>query len=394
MKQVAILGSTGSIGSQALEIVGMYSGRLSVRALACGKNVGLLRKQIAAFSPEIVCVEAESDAMELAKDFPAIDVVWGKTGLVDVAMAGGYDIVLNSLVGIAGLAPTMAAIEWAAKNSKPFDLALANKEALVTGGALVMDMARKAGVRILPVDSEHSAIFQCIQGNQDNEVKAVYLTASGGPFRGFSPERLKAVTKLQALSHPTWKMGDKITIDSATMMNKGFEIIEAKWLFGLEDDQIKVVIHPESIIHSMVEYEDGAILAQLGVPSMKVPISYAFSFPERWPTGEKTVDFPGTGQLRFGEPEGEADRCIRLARSAIREWAGTGNDSPAIALNGANEVLVQAFLQGRIGFGGICDLLECVMEGHKPRRASGLEEIFDIDGEARAGAEALILAVN
>ena len=388
MKKLAVFGSTGSIGSQALEIAARRRDELSVYILTCRNKVDILRNQIEVFSPAIVCVEDEKDAAGLGRDFPGLEVMCGKAGLASAARVGGYDIMLNSLVGISGLEPTLSAIDNAKKSGKAFDLALANKETLVTGGSLVMRGAEEAGVNILPVDSEHSAIFQCLQGNAGNQPKAVYLTASGGPFRGYGPERLKTVTLEETLAHPTWKMGAKITVDSATMMNKGFEIIEAKWLFGLEEKNIKVVIHPESVIHSMVEYEDGAILAQLGVPSMKVPISYAFSFPHRWDVGEKSVDFAALGQLRFGSPEGEARRCIELARAVIREQEDGGNDSPAIALNGANEVLVEAFLKGAIGFADICATLEKVMEKHLPVRASGLEEIFAIDEEARASAKA------
>ena len=332
-------------------------------------------------------MEGEEDARQLHHEFPGLHVFHGKQGLVEMAASGVFDVMLNGLVGIAGLAPSLAALERAKMETTLFALALANKETLVTGGRLVMEKAKAAGVPILPVDSEHSAIFQCMQGNEGNPVRRIVLTASGGPFRGFSREEMENVTVEQTLVHPNWSMGPKITVDSATMMNKGFEVVEAKWLFDLNEARITVVIHPESIIHSMVEYMDGALMAQMGIPSMKLPISYALSCPARWETEDESIDLLRLGGLHFESPAGEASRCLALARQTLTEEETRGYDSPAIVLNGANEVLVQAFLEKRIGFLEIGRILETIMNAHLPGRTENLEEILGIDGEARAKTE-------
>jgi 1-deoxy-D-xylulose-5-phosphate reductoisomerase len=289
---------------------------------------------------------------------------------------------LNALVGIAGLKPTLAAIKKGGETDG-ISVALANKETLVTGGRLVTEAARKAGVPLVPVDSEHSAIFQCLQGNQENPIKRIILTASGGPFRGYDRERLSSVTLGDALQHPNWKMGRKITVDSATMLNKGFEIIEAKWLYGIEASRIEVAIHPQSIIHSLVEFEDGALLAQLGNPDMKVPISYAFSWPERWATDNRALDLIGLRSLFFEEPLGEGRRSLDMAYRVLRESEETGRDSGSIVLNSANEALVELFLAGKIPFLTIIDTLERILDRHDAKKIETIDDIFEVDKDAR-----------
>jgi 1-deoxy-D-xylulose-5-phosphate reductoisomerase len=382
MKRVAILGSTGSVGTQALSVIASNPRRLNPVLLTCKSRVDMLRNQIQRFHPEAVVVERKEDATEFRREYRDIRVYCGNTGLEEAIAETDFDLVLNAVVGIAGLNPTLAAIEKGGKTGG-ISVALANKETLVTGGRLVMDAARKASVPIVPVDSEHSAIFQCLQGNQENPIKRIILTASGGPFRGYDREHLAAVTLGDALQHPNWKMGRKITVDSATMLNKGFEIIEAKWLYGIEASRIEVAIHPQSIVHSLVEFEDGALLAQLGNPDMKVPISYAFSWPERWATDNRALDLIGLRSLFFEEPQGEGRRSLDMAYRVLRESEESGCDSGSIVLNSANEALVELFLAGKISFLTIIDTLERILDRHTPKKIETVQDIFEVDREAR-----------
>lgn len=372
MKRIAILGSTGSIGTQALDVVRRHPDRFTVTALSCGRNVPLLEEQIQAFRPGIVCLEQEADAVALAAAHPDLEVLWGAEGLRQIAGQAPCDLVLNALVGMRGLAPTMAAIRAGRA------IALANKETLVAGGALVMEAVRAAGVALLPVDSEHSAIFQALQGNQGQPIERLLLTASGGPFYGYSREQLAAVTVADALRHPNWNMGAKITVDSATMMNKGLEVIEAHWLFGVPAERIEVVVHRESIIHSLVEFADRSVLAQMGLPDMRVPISYALAYPDRLPCGASPLDLAALGSLHFSPPDTDTFRCLALAYQALE----LGGSYPVV-LNAANEELVGRFLGGAIGFSRIPAGIEEALERHVPRYELGLSDILAIDQETR-----------
>lgn len=375
MKRISILGSTGSIGSQALAIIEKHEGRFQAVALSCAKQVDLLCVQIEKFKPQAVCVAEEADALRLAAQYPDIEIFHGAEGLQAIASMEDCDMVLNALMGMRGLAPTLAAIE-AGK-----DIAFANKETLVAGGALVMDAVKKSGVKLLPVDSEHSAIFQCMQGHAASEVRRIILTASGGPFRGYRLEQLAEVTLEQALKHPNWSMGKKITIDSATMMNKGLEVIEAKWLFDVPADKIQVVVHPQSILHSAVEYRDGSIIGQMGNPDMKGPIAYAFSYPERLDMGGLTesLDFFGLqGGMTFYPADREVFKTIGLAYEACRR----GGSYPVV-LNGANEVLADLFLQGKIRFLDIQNTLVRIMDEHRPIHDLDLAGVLEEDMRIR-----------
>lgn len=379
MKKVTILGSTGSIGTQSLEVIERHADRFCVEGLTCGKNVDRLAEQIEKFRPRFAVTESEDAARALAKRFPHTEFSYGKEGLVEAAR-GDCDMVLNSLMGMRGLEPTYAAI-MAGK-----DIALANKETLVAGGRLVMDAVAKKGVKLLPVDSEHSAIFQCLEGNSGRTVKKILLTASGGPFRGFTAEQLENVTLAQALKHPKWSMGAKITIDSATMMNKGLEVIEAKWLFDIEPEKIEILVHPQSIVHSAVEFEDNSVIAQMGVPDMKIPISLALGYPDRLENGERELDFFTEGaNLTFERPKPEVFRCIALAYEAIKN----GGSYPVV-MNAANEVLVAAFLQEKIRFIDIQNILTRILNEHQPAYDLDLEGILDIDRKTRAYTEGII----
>ena len=372
MKKITILGSTGSIGTQSLEVIRNNPERFTVEALTCGANADLLSEQIKEFKPALAVTANEADALRLSREFPHTEFAWGREGLI-AAAEGGCDMVLNSLMGMRGLEPTYHAI----KAGK--DIALANKETLVAGGQLVMDAVAEHGVKMLPVDSEHSAIFQCLEGNEGRPIKKILLTASGGPFRGYSLEELEKVTLEQALKHPKWTMGAKITIDSATMMNKGLEVIEAKWLFGVEADDIQILVHPQSIVHSAVEFMDTSVIAQLGVPDMKIPISLALGYPDRLVSNDPSLDFFGQGaNLTFEKPDPEVFKCIRLAYDAIR----AGGSYPA-ALNGANEVLVDLFLNKKIRFIDIQNTLEKIMAEHKPQYNPGLEDVLEVDRSVR-----------
>ena len=379
MKKLAILGSTGSIGTQTLDIVRENPDKFQVTALTCGKNIKLLADQIREFSPSVVCVSDPGDAEELRRGFPGLEVVCGRDGLVYVAGQADYDIIENSLVGMAGLEPTYHAI------MSGRTIALANKETLVAGGALIMGSAAKKGVDILPVDSEHSAVFQSLEGYDKAQLKRIILTASGGPFRGKTKAELDNVTLEQALNHPRWKMGSKITIDSSTLMNKGFEAIEARWLFDVPASKIDVLVHPESIIHSMVEYEDRAVMAQLGLPDMRIPISLALNYPERLPNSMPSLDLAVIGRLTFEKPDMETFPCLRLAYDALE-----AGDTYCTALNAANEVCVAAFLGGKIRYRDISDTLARIMDMHRPSAGADLEEILRVDASVRSQTSALL----
>ncbi len=373
-----MLGSTGSIGVQTLEVLrGLYAGGTcpyQVAVLAAHSNVKLLEQQVRAFHPQAVALfepAAAKDFRERTRDM-GIPVLTGMEGLCEAAAWEGADLTLNAVVGMVGLRPTLAAI--AAKK----DVVLANKETLVAGGRLVMDAARRNEVEILPVDSEHSAIFQCLRGNHNKQVKRLLLTASGGPFFGRSPAELEQVTPAQALRHPNWSMGAKVTIDSATLMNKGLEVMEARWLFDMPPEKIQVVVHPESIIHSMVEYADGAVMAQLGVPDMRLPIQYALTYPERLPSPVEELDLFQTGTLGFYPPDREAFPCLGIAAEALRR----GGLAPT-AVNAANERAVAAFLEGKIPFTGIATLVAGAMERQPAGDACSLEAVLEADRVAR-----------
>ncbi|MDD7719463.1 MAG: 1-deoxy-D-xylulose-5-phosphate reductoisomerase [Eubacteriaceae bacterium] len=379
MKKVAILGSTGSIGTQTLDVIRENRENFKITALTCGSNIELMINQIKEFEPELVAVAKEEDAKRLQMKFPSLDVHYGEEGQITAAVSD-CDVLLNSVMGMRGLVPTYRAIE------NGTDIALANKETLVAGGQVIMDQVAKHNVKMLPVDSEHSAIFQCLQGNEGKGISKILLTASGGPFRGYTIEQLEQVTLAQALKHPKWTMGQKITIDSATMMNKGLEVIEAKWLFDVPLDKIQILVHPQSIVHSAVEFEDTSVIAQLGIPDMRIPISVALGYPDRLPYREKGLNFfKEAANLTFEEPAPEVFRCIDLAYQASE----AGGSYPVV-LNGANEVLVEMFLKEKISFIDIQRTLESILEKHNPTYNLGLEDIISIDREVRKEIRELI----
>ena len=378
MKKIGILGSTGSIGTQALNVIEDNSEKYSVSFLSCRNNIELLCEQIEKFNPSTVVVGTDKQAKEISKKFgKSLNVLYGDKGLNEAACYEHHDMLLNSLVGIKGLEPTYKAI-LQGKN-----IALANKETLVAGGEIVMKAVSDKNVDLLPVDSEHSAIFQSLMGNRGNKIRRILLTASGGPFRGKSLEELENVTVEQALNHPNWSMGSKITIDSATMMNKGLEVIEAKWLFDVDLDKIQILVHPQSIMHSGVEYEDGAVIAQLGTPDMRIPIALAFSYPERLESSAERLDFFKEGKnLTFEEVDWNVFKCVKLAYQASRQ----GGSYPVV-LNGANEVLVENFLKGKIGFLDIQNIIEETLDQHDPIYNLDLETILKVDKQTRAVVE-------
>jgi 1-deoxy-D-xylulose-5-phosphate reductoisomerase len=381
MKRISILGSTGSVGTNTLQVVARYPERFAVVGLAAGRNLERLAQQVGSFRPELVSV-ADSDAAKRLRETLGPgrpEILWGPEGAIAVATAPGVDLVVSALVGALGLLPTLRAVEGGR------DLALANKEVLVMAGELVLRAAATSGSRLLPVDSEHSALFQCLLAGRREEVRRLILTASGGPFRDLPRERLDAVTVEQALRHPTWNMGPKITIDSATLMNKGFEILEAHWLFGMPPEAIEVVVHPQSIVHSLVEYCDGSMIAQLGIADMKLPILYALAYPERLPTHTPPLDLRKVGPLEFFPPDRDKFPCLDLAGAAAR----VGGSLPVV-LNAANEVAVAAFLEGRIRFPDIARVIAEVMEAHSVRPLHALDDVTAIDADTRRAAESRI----
>ena len=368
-KKIAVLGSTGSIGTQTLEIAREYKG-IKIEAMSAHSNVNLIEKQAREFKPKTVCITDEEKAKDLKIKLADTDikVVQGKEGLIETATADGADTVVTAVVGISGLEPTIEAIK-AKKN-----IALANKETLVTGGHIVMDLAKENGVEILPVDSEHSAIFQAIHGEENKEIHKLLITASGGPFRGRTTEELRRVTVADTLKHPNWVMGRKITVDSATLVNKGLEVMEAKWLFDMDLDHIQVVVQPQSIIHSMVEFKDGAIMAQLGTPDMRLPIQYALYYPHRRYLDGDRLDFTKLHEITFEVPDMETFRGLPMAIQASRE----GGSMPTV-FNAANELAVKKFLEEKIGFLDIYEIIAQSMERHKKIAHPDLDEILSVE---------------
>ncbi len=372
-KNIAILGSTGSIGRSSLEVIAACPDRFRLTYLTGHRNIELLQEQVRRFKPRAVVVREEGNAALLRRRVNgSTEVLTGEEGLQEIVGRDDVDMVISSLVGFAGLKPTL----WALEAGK--DIALANKETLVTGGEIIMKKVRKHHVHLLPVDSEHSAILQCLQGENPDSVSRLILTASGGPFLHTDRRKFPSITRAQALAHPTWKMGSKVTIDSATLMNKGLEVIEAYWLFGLPPEKIDVVVHPQSVIHSMVDFVDGSIKAQLGIPDMKIPIQYALTYPERFPASYGKVDFAALGQMTFFEPDREKFRCLGLAYQALK----MGGTAPAV-LNAANEVAVGLFLEGKLPFSSIPDVIDQALCNHKVVPHLRLEDIIRADTETR-----------
>ncbi|OYD43412.1 1-deoxy-D-xylulose-5-phosphate reductoisomerase [Sphingobacterium cellulitidis] len=380
-RKLAILGSTGSIGTQTLEVVELYPDHFSITVLSAGKNADLLIQQALKFKPAavILCDQAAYEKVKQELAGKGIEVLFGEDALVESMKRDDIDIVLTAVVGAAGLRPTVAAIE----SGK--DIALANKETLVVAGELITSLVEKHQVKLLPVDSEHSAIFQCLAGEEANPIEKIILTASGGPFRGKTLNDLLQVTKAQALKHPNWTMGAKITIDSASLMNKGLEVIEAKWLFGLEYDQIDVIIHPQSIIHSLVQFQDGSLKAQLGLPDMKLPIQYALTYPQRFENNFKRFNFLDYPNLTFEQPDLQVFKNLKLAFQALEE----GGNAPCV-LNGANEVVVEAFLQDKVGFVQMSEVIEETLCQVKSQKTLSLEDYLQFDLESRTVARSLI----
>lgn len=370
MKKIAILGSTGSIGTQTLSVIAENRDNFIVTALCCGSRVDEMSNQIQNFKPKLAVTALQSDAIQLKKQFPWLETGWGAEGLIQAA-TWDCDMVVNGLMGIKGLMPTYEAV-LAGK-----DIAFANKETLVAGGEPVMQAVKEKGVQFLPVDSEHSAIFQCLQGNDPAFIKRIILTASGGPFRGYTWEQMGSVTREQALNHPKWTMGPKITIDSATMMNKGLEVLEAKWLFNIPVEQIDILIHPQSIVHSLVEFTDTSVLAQLGLPDMKLPISYALHYPDRVTNTLTPLDLTGMS-LTFEKPDLNIFPAIRLAYEA----AAAGGTYPAV-MNGANEVLVDLFLQGKLEFHRIAEIIQEILDHYDDQYPMTVEGILASDDDIR-----------
>ena len=381
MKKLTILGSTGSIGVSTLEIVAAHRDKFSVVALTAGNNLELLKQQIEQFSPQLVAVLSEESAKQLGQMLTGKkpEILFGVPGQIAAATASDTSMVVAAIVGAAGLVPTAAAI----KAGK--DVALANKETLVTAGRLIMELVKEKGVKLYPVDSEHSAVFQSLQGHRSEDVRRIILTASGGPFLNFPLERLAQVSVKDALAHPNWSMGQKISIDSASMMNKGLEVIEARWLFDMPAERIAVNIHPQSIIHSMVEYVDGCVMAQLGVPDMKAPIAYALTYPGRVPTGVKPLDLTALSGLTFFNPDHSKFPALKLAYRALED----GESMPAV-MNAANEVAVEAFLRGRISFPAIAATIEKTMDAHQPHALDSIEAVLHADKWGREKGRELL----
>lgn len=382
MKKISILGSTGSIGTQTLDVVRKNKDKFEVVAISANSSIDLLLEQILEFNPKYVAVYNEESAKKLKDIIPNdidIEILSSMEGLVKICELEEVDIVLTAVVGMIGLVPTMAAIK--AKKT----IALANKETLVTAGEIVMREAKKNNVEILPVDSEHSAIFQCLNGERKKDIEKIILTASGGPFRGKKKEELIKVTKNEALKHPNWDMGRKISIDSSTLMNKGLEVIEAKWLFDVDVEDIDIVVHPQSIIHSMVSFRDSSVMAQLGCPDMRLPIEYALTYPERSKTDFERLDLAKIATLTFEKPDMETFPCLELAFKALK----LGGTYPAV-LNSANEVLVNEFLDDKIGFYDIPYYIERSLDQHNNRSNPTLEDILEVDKETRAFLASLL----
>ncbi len=382
-KQICILGSTGSIGTQALDVIRQHPDLYEAYALTANDSVEKLAEQAREFNPAAVVIANEARYEELKAKLADTDVkvYAGHKALCEIVEAGPVDMVLAALVGFAGLEPTIRAIKARKK------ICLANKETLVVAGELILDLVSKYHVDLLPVDSEHSAIFQCLVGEEMNEVDKILLTCSGGPFRNFTHEQLLTVTAADALRHPTWKMGAKITIDSASLMNKGFEVMEAKWLFGVPAEKIEVLVHPQSVVHSGVQFKDGAVKAQLGVPDMRLPIQYAFSFPKRLPLNGDRLDLFSTRKLEFFKPDVQKFPCLRLAYEAISE----GGNMPCI-LNAANEVANAAFRRGECSFLGMAEVIERTMRQASFDKTPNLDTYFQTDAEARQIAASLLKA--
>ena len=384
LKNISILGSTGSIGQSTLSVVEKFPDRFKVVALAAGNNVDILEKQVRQFRPAMASVVSPLAAENLKKRCADVNlrIFSGVEGMIQVASAEEAQITVSAIVGTAGLVPTLAAIR-AGKT-----IALANKEVLVTAGELVMAECKSRGVKLLPVDSEHSAIFQCLHVGANKDIRKLILTASGGPFRSFSKKDLAKATLAQALKHPNWSMGRKITIDSATLMNKGLEVIEARWLFDMKPEMIKVLVHPQSIVHSMVEYVDGAVMAQLGMPDMKGPIAYALSYPERLDNVSPALDLAAVGTLTFEEPDLERFPCLAYAFNALE----AGGSMPT-ALSAANEVAVKYFLEGKIEYADIARVIKATMDAHTPSPIRMVEDALKADLWARQEAEKIVEAV-
>lgn len=371
VKNIAIIGSTGSIGTQTLDCVRNLG--IKVVSLSANSNIDLLEQQINEFSPEIASVGTEALAAELKKRVGnKCEIYYGQEGVIAVATVPSAELVVTSVVGVAGLIPTIEAIK------KGKNIALANKETMVAAGALVMKLAREYNVEILPVDSEHSAIFQSLRSGSKDEIEKILLTASGGPFRGFTREQLKNVTLAQALKHPNWSMGSKVTIDSASMMNKGLEVIEARWIFDVDVSKIEVVVHPQSVIHSMIEYVDGSVIAQLGSPDMRLPIQYAITYPERARADFSKLDFFKVSSLTFEKPDMETFRCLKLAFEALK----IGGTMPAV-MNAANETAVNLLLEDKIKFYQIPDIVENIMQKHSVNICPSIDDIIEVDSWAR-----------
>ena len=383
MKKISLIGSTGSIGTQTLEVVAAHPDKFEVKALAARQSLDLLVEQALKFRPELVAILDETLLPQLEQRLSGtgIQTLGGMAGVIEAARISSADWLVSSLVGMAGLRPSMAALQ-SGKH-----IALANKETLVVAGQLMMEEARRRKLEVLPIDSEHSALFQCFQGQPMDRVERIIITASGGPFRKLPKEELPGLTSAQALKHPTWTMGAKITIDSASLMNKGFEVLEAHHLFGLSLDQVDVWVHPQSIVHSLVEFVDGSVLAQLGPPDMRTPISYALSYPDRWPPIWSRLELKHMKELTFEEPRWDDFPCLKLAFEC-----GKKGGSWCAVLNAANEVAVEQFLHNRILFGDLARIIETTLEAHQALQKPSLEELIEVDAWAREFAAAQVTA--
>ncbi len=380
MKNISVIGSTGYVGKMALEVIRQNPDRFNVVSLACGQNIPLLKEQVREFRPRFVSVSSKEDVEIVRKEFASsLEIASGVEGMVCAAVYDDVDLVVSAAVGAIGLVPTLRAVE----SGKT--IAIANKEALVIGGELIMREAERRGVLVLPIDSEHSALHQCLLGERREAIRRLILTASGGPFRNRKKEDLLHVSSEEALDHPTWNMGKKITIDSATLMNKGLEVIEAHWLFGVEQERISVILHPQSIIHSMVEFFDGSVKCQMGVADMRIPIQYALTYPERIENTLESLDIAAAGVLEFFEPDFELFPCLRLAYDALK----VGGTMPAV-MNAADEVAVEYFLAGKIRFPRIPEIISEVMESSQIAQITDLDSALEADGQARKHAESII----